>query len=109
MNNTEDAVIFFLFSLMGIVIGMLLGGWVGSYDPLVHPYKILDQDTANDLCKEITGIDGTIAKDWYDYNTNKLSDRKNMPEGLTKGKIACIIPTYDHNQNIQIVGGQNEW
>jgi len=77
-----------------ILSSVALGGLI--WDIYNHyNYKIIGEETANELCQKITGNDGAIARDYWDYTTyNKR---------IENGQIVCVTLSNDSTQNIIII------
>ena len=71
--------------LMGIFVGFIIAICIA-----IIPIDIMiSQETADDICKQLTGNDSTIAED---ESNSKLYG----------GKLICLTPSYDETQNIII-------
>ncbi len=69
--------------ICGVVLIMLLGTLLGQDTTNIR----LNQETADDICKQITNDSTAVASD----------------EGIRSwhgGKLICIVPSYDSTQNI---------
>ena len=53
----------------------------------------ISQETANDLCIQVTGNETAIAKDWGDYA---------IPKPIERGQIVCELPSFDSTHNIVV-------
>lgn len=89
----EETLNFIIGLLTGLILMIVLMDMVSSGKILYfleEDSKMINQETANDLCIKITGNESTIAKDYWDYSQPTIK----------KGQIVCELPSYDSTQNI---------
>ena len=80
MENIDIGFIIFI-GVMFLVVGMAIGT-VALVD------INLDQEVADDICKQLTGDQTAVAERFY--------DKYNKPHN----KLICKLPTFDSTQNI---------
>ena len=79
----------FLF-LCVIGVGICIGATIADGGKDIE----VSQETADKICLEITGEEGVVAKDWWDYGYGK--------EPMEKGELYCQLPSYDETHLIKV-------
>ncbi len=81
---------------LGVVIGLFLAAIIFIIVEDASSQVKIDMETANDICKQLTGNESSVAKDsWKDDVVGN------------EGKLICITPSFDSTQNIIIKSNQD--
>ncbi|KKN58027.1 hypothetical protein LCGC14_0556850 [marine sediment metagenome] len=86
MNEWSVMILVIFIFCLGLVVGTIITGSSGID---------ISQETADDICKQLTGNETVVAYDGWNRNE------------LVGGKLGCELPSFDATQNI-IIKQNNE-
>jgi len=78
--------------LLGMAITLII------YSSMERNYIKISQETADDICYQLTGNESVVAKDYWDFSNDGIEGHP-----IEKGKLVCELPSYDSTQNIVVM------